>query len=72
MLMLDPYIRKIKEAEKSDSPPPGRKLSRQDPTGHIWMKKLPHDPATGVYVIYVRTIDMFGNVYDGQRIIRIT
>lgn len=71
MLMLDPYIRKIKEAEESDSPPPGRKLSRQDPTGHIWMKKLPRDPTPGVYVIYVRTIDMFGHEYDGKRIIRI-
>jgi hypothetical protein len=67
--MKDPFIEKIKEAEESDNPPPGRKLPRQDLSGHIWIAKLPSDPEPGVYTIYVRTTDMFGHEYEGRRII---
>ena len=69
--MKDPSILRIKEAEQSDNPPPGRKLPDPNPSLHIWVTKLPPNPEPGPYVIHVRTTDVFGHEYTGSRIIRI-
>ncbi len=68
----DPIYKLLKDAESSDNPPPGRKLPEPSACGHLWKANLPANPEPGTYLIHIRTTDMFGHVYAGQRIIRIT
>ena len=38
---------------------------------HIWQAKLPENIKKGTHIIYVRTTDMFGQTFNGRRIIRV-
>jgi hypothetical protein len=67
----DPYFAAMKELEKSDNPPPGRKLPGLPDSAHTWVGRLPGNPPAGTHLIHVRTTDMFGRTYEDQRIIRV-
>lgn len=50
----------------------GRGLPKpKSDTGHLWRAKLPANPPAGSHFIHVRTTDMFGQVYEARRVIRI-
>jgi hypothetical protein len=67
----DPYLVKMKELEAGPNSPPGKKLPKPIDCPHLWRGLLPADLAVGVHVIRVRTTDMFGQAFTGQRIIRV-
>jgi hypothetical protein len=68
----DPFYAAIKASEETDDPPQGRKLPRMEDSTHVWVGKLPPDMTVGSHLIEVRTTDMYGQSYDGRRIIRVT
>ena len=57
--------------EESELPQRGRGISGIVKSTHIWQAKLPADAPKGTHVIYVRTTDMFGQIFTGRRIIRV-
>ncbi|MDW8208202.1 MAG: calcineurin-like phosphoesterase C-terminal domain-containing protein, partial [Chloroherpetonaceae bacterium] len=67
----DPDYARLKEMERSDTPPPGRKLPEIIKSPHIWQATLPPNAPAGTHVIHVRTTDMFGKTYQDCRVIRI-
>ncbi|MFN3653012.1 MAG: calcineurin-like phosphoesterase C-terminal domain-containing protein [Armatimonadota bacterium] len=67
----DPAFQRLKEAESSGTPPPGRKLPNVIKSSHIWRGTLPRYPQPGVRKIEVRTRDMWGKTYSASRAITI-
>ncbi len=67
----DPAFEAMKTLEESKTPPPGRKLPKAEPTGHIWIGKLPTNLAAGAHTIEVRTTDMFGQTYVDRKVLRV-
>ena len=58
--------------EDEELPQRGKSLLYGVPKStHIWQAKLPEKTQKGTHVIYVRTTDMFGQVFSARRIIRI-
>ncbi len=57
--------------EDSELPQRGNAISGVVKSSHIWQAKLPVSVPKGTHVIYVRTTDMFGQVFTGRRIIRV-
>ena len=57
--------------EEGELPQRGRGISGIVKSTHIWQGKLPADAPKGTHVIYVRTTDMFGQIFIGRRIIRV-
>lgn len=50
---------------------PGRRLPAIVKSTHIWQANLPANPPVGTHEIQVRTTDMFGQSYAGNRIIQV-
>ena len=48
--------------------------SKGHPTevAHFWVAKVGEKLRSGVHVIHVRTIDMFGQRYEAARLLRVT
>ncbi len=67
----DPYFLALKEREYYLPPAAGRTLPRASKSTHVWATALPENPAAGTHVIHVRTTDMFGQVFEDERIIRV-
>ena len=67
----DPYFLEMKKLEESATPPAGRKLPKPANSTHIWVGGLPAGLAPGGHTIEVRTKDMFGHEYHGERAIRV-
>ncbi len=67
----DPAYVRMKESEKSDRPPTGKPLHKPSKSSHIWVGRLPENPAPGLRLIQVRTTDMYGHKYSASRIVRI-
>lgn len=67
----DPYYVMLKESEESKNPPTGRKLPNAIKSDHLWKAKLPKIKTPGIYLINVKTTDMFGHEYEDNRIIKI-
>ncbi len=57
--------------EDSELPQRGNAISGVVKSSHIWQAKLPVSVLKGTHVIYVRTTDMFGQIFTGRRIIRV-
>ena len=58
--------------EDTELPKRGKGLSYGVPKSyHMWQAKLPENIKKGTHIIYVRTTDMFGQTFNGRRIIRI-
>ncbi len=63
---------KLLMKEGTELPKRGKRLSYGVPKSyHIWQAKLPQNIKKGTHIIYVRTTDMFGQTYNGRRIIRV-
>ena len=63
---------KLLMKEGTELPKRGKRLSYGVPKSyHIWQAKLPRNIKKGTHIIYVRTTDMFGQTYNGRRIIRV-
>ncbi len=67
----DPFFAKLKEQEKQFVLP-GRKLPEVIPSPHLWKAYLPSGVPAGVLSIHVRTIDLHGRTFWGERIITVT
>jgi hypothetical protein len=67
----DPYYLLLKEREEKLPEGLARRLPDPRPSTHIWVAPIPADPPVGTHVIHVRTTDMFGQTFTGQRIIRV-
>jgi hypothetical protein len=63
----DPAYVRVKASESSETPPPGRPMREPMLSGHIWVGRLPADPPSGLWLIQVRTTDMYGQRYTAQR-----
>ncbi len=50
----------------------GWKMDYPSMTGHMWKGKLPTSASPGTHVVYIRHTDFFGQIWEDQRIIRIT
>lgn len=67
----DPYYARLKAAEKEPIPPRGPRLPAIIKSPHLWAANLPANVPPGSHLIHVRTTDMFGHTYTGQRVIRV-
>ncbi len=67
----DPAFEAMKRQEESQTPPPGRKLPKAEPSGHIWVARLPSDLPPGPHTVEVRTVDMFGQTYVDRKVVRV-
>jgi len=65
----DPQFVKLKAQEESENPPNGRDLPKVINTPHLWKATLPTNIKPGTHTIHVRTKDMFGQVYEDERIL---
>lgn len=58
--------------EDIEQPKREKRLSYGVPKStHMWQANLPANIQIGTHVIYVRTTDMFGQIFTGRRIIRV-
>ncbi|MBD3182059.1 metallophosphoesterase [Candidatus Poribacteria bacterium] len=67
--MEDPYYAMMKAAEESPKPPKGKPLPNIKKCPHLWKANLPADVPKGKHFIHISTTDMFGQTYDGYRVI---
>lgn len=67
----DPYYLAMKRLEKGENPPPGRKLPDVIKSSHIWRATLPAGTPAGTHLIEVRSVDMFGQVALGERVVTV-
>jgi len=59
------------EMEASDTPPPGRRLPKEEDSPHPWLATLPGGLAAGSQLIEPRSVDMWGREFIDRRVIRI-
>jgi len=71
VLRPDPQFLRLKEQETGPKPPPGRALPGPKRNVRLWRAMLPGSLKPGVTKIEVRTTDMFGNTYKGDRVLTI-
>ena len=67
----DPYFLALKKREFYLPPAAGRSLPGAAKSTHVWAANLPSSPPVGTHIIHVRTTDMFGQVFEDERIIRV-
>lgn len=68
----DPFFDELKKLEKIHGELEGqRNLPAPMKAQHIWTGHLPKDLVTGTHRISVRTTDIFGKQYTGERLIRV-
>lgn len=67
----DPAIVAAKKLEDSYEKHPTKRIPSTDISRHIWRANLPLDAAPGTHLIQVRTTDMFGQTYWGNRVITV-
>lgn len=68
----DPLYRMTVEREKSVEKKPWSNPPEPKKSTHLWKRPLPADLSPGVHLVQVRTTDMHGRTFTGQRVIRIT
>ena len=71
----DPFYQALvrREDERGDEIKQRLRLAREkDPSEHLWGGNLNVDLKPGVHLLRVRTTDMHGRTYTGQRTIRVT
>jgi hypothetical protein len=69
--MHDPYYRAIKALEQTERPPNGRPLPKVELSHHIWMLTLDAPLPLGTHTVEVKSLDMFGQVDRGYKVVRI-
>ncbi len=69
---VDPHWAELKRLEESERPPRGRKLTDLDAETLLWRGALPAGLSPGAHVVEVRTVDMFGQRFEGRRVLRVT
>jgi hypothetical protein len=67
----DPYLTAIKRLEETERRPRGRKQPKPHNSTHIWVGGLPEGLTPGGHLISIRTTDMFGHSYEGERVFRV-
>jgi hypothetical protein len=76
VVRTDPNYERLVEKERAFEKPPWKtwkRMPRRVPEcPHLWQKRLPPDPPTGVHLLQVRTTDMFGRTHEACRLIRIS
>lgn len=69
--MQDPAYVRTKQLEDRVITEKNKQLTGAFKTPHIWKANLPKDATPGTYLLQVRTTDMFGQTYTGNRVINI-
>ena len=67
----DPGFEKLCATEGAIKDKPWRDLPAPKQCPHLWHAKLPDEPPVGVHRLHIRTTDMHGRTYHGNRVIRI-
>jgi hypothetical protein len=67
----DPQFLRLKALETGPNPPQGRKLPAPKRNVRLWRAMLPKGLTPGVRKIEVRTTDMFGRTYTGERAVTV-
>lgn len=49
----------------------GWKMDYPSETTHMWKGVLPANPGVGTHTVTVRTTDMYGQTWEGKRILRV-
>jgi len=71
MHSLSPFLDgRLEDGSRIDEPL-GYKMDKPRSSSHIWSATLPTDLAPGTHYILVRTTDMFGREWTGNRIFRV-
>lgn len=65
----DPHYERLKELQADLKTKGYGSLPNAGNCKHLWCAELPADPAPGVYMLQVRTTDMFGQTYTGRQVI---
>jgi hypothetical protein len=71
VLRPDPAYQATFDAEAALGEVPWRKLPKPAPCRHLWAATLPSGLSLGTHRIQVRTVDMFGQEFRGERTIRV-
>ena len=69
---VDPWLKKLSEAEKGITPAIEPQLSTPSPSPHLWFGKLPGNLEQGLYLLKVEATDMHGQVFASRQTFRIT
>ncbi len=67
----DPHYLAAIERDLERQPPPRFYLPPAIESPHLWVGRLPSNPAPGTYALEVRATDMYGQVFRARRLIRI-
>ena len=67
----DPNFVRMRKWESQVSPPIEPKLSKPRPSSHLWIGKLSGSIGKGTHLLRVRTTDMHGRIFYGQRSFRV-
>jgi hypothetical protein len=70
---IDPVYQAVFDAELEilEKQPRWRKLNAPMKSSHLWKATLPTDTPDGTHLVKVRTTDMHGRQYRGQRVVRV-
>ena len=68
----DPNYARIHKLESQVQPPIEPKLTRPKISAHLWKGDLPSGLESGTHLLRVRTTDMHGRVFYGQRSFRVS
>lgn len=73
VMRRDPVFLDLKEKEHENRGKPGLGRQLPDPIAspHLWQGATPPGLSPGTHLISIRTTDMFGKTYTGDRIIRV-
>ncbi len=67
----DPYFLELKQREAKQPELAGRKLPSPMRSHHLWKADLPSGLEPGIHRIWVRSEDMYGRVFNANRVIRV-
>lgn len=68
---VDPFLEQAREREKVEGTAGHHPLPKGIRSPHLWRGLLPENLPAGTHRISVRTRDMFGKVYQAERLIRV-
>jgi hypothetical protein len=70
-LREDPYYARLKQIERDQKLKGKESLPNIQTSSHLWRGMLPTDLTPGTHRISIKTTDMFGKTYTGERLIKV-
>lgn len=69
---VDPFYARLHKSEQGITPPIEPKLTKPKVSSHLWKGILPADLPEGTHLLRVKSKDMHGRTFYGQRSFRVT